>query len=123
VAVNDIYIGADVGSLQLMSALGRKLLINNIILSREDRTASGRLVQDIIATKKEFTLRYSAIDGSDLTIYLDLFDLNSELIIRVYNSVSTYNDYTVLMSPLSYQRVLATGDGLWEGVSVSMREV
>lgn len=122
-AVNDIYIGADVGSLQLMSALGRKLLINNIILSREDRTASGRLVQDIIATKKEFTLRYSAIDGSDLTIYLDLFDLNSELIIRVYNSVSTYNDYTVLMSPLSYQRVLATGDGLWEGVSVSMREV
>lgn len=122
-AVNDIYIGETVGSLQLMSALGRKLLINNIILSREDRTASGRLVQDIIATKKEFTLRYSAIDGSDLAVYLDLFDLNSELIIRVYNSVSTYNDYTVLMSPLSYQRVLATGDGLWEGVSVVFREV
>jgi|TARA_R100000750_G_scaffold23265_1_gene15192 hypothetical protein len=122
-AANDIYIGETVGSLQLMSALGRKLNINNIILSREDRTASGRLVQDIIATKKEINLRYNAIDGSDLTIYLDLFDLNDELIIRIYTSSSVYNDYTVLMSPLSYQRVLATGDGLWEGVTVTLREV
>ncbi len=122
-SANDIYIGETVGTLQLMSALGRKLNINNIILSREDRTASGRLVQDIIATKKEFTLRYSAIDGSDLTVYLDLFDLNDELIIRIYTSSSVYNDYTVLMSPLSYQRVLATGDGLWEGVAVTLREV
>tara|TARA_R100001480_G_scaffold7322_1_gene14904 strand:+ start:14990 stop:15361 length:372 start_codon:yes stop_codon:yes gene_type:complete len=122
-SANDIYMGETVGTLQLMSALGRKLNINNIILSREDRTASGRLVQDIIATKKEFTLRYSAIDGSDLTVYLDLFDINDELIIRIYTSSSVYNDYTVLMSPLSYQRVLATGDGLWEGVSVTLREV
>jgi hypothetical protein len=122
-AANDLYLGADVGSLQLLSALGRKFAINPVELARVDRTASGRLVKDIIATKSIFDLKYSEIDGSDLTTYLDLYDLDDELVFRRYTSASSYVDYTVLMDPISQQRILATGDGLWEGVTVVLREV
>lgn len=120
---NELYLGTDAGSLQLLSDLDRKFNINPIQFSREDRTASGRLVRDVITTKNEFSLRYKTIDGGDLTTYLDLYDENSELLFRVHSSVSNYVDYTVLMDPLGRQRLLARADGLWEGVNIVLREV
>lgn len=120
---NEIYLGTDTGSLQLLSDLDRKFNINPIQFSREDRTASGRLVRDVITTKNEFTLRYKTIDGDDLITFLDLYDEGGELVLRVHSSVSNYVDYTVLMDPISRERLLARADGLWVGVAVVLREV
>lgn len=122
-AASELFLGVNTGSLVLLSPLGRKFNVSDIQISREDRTASARLVRDIIATKKEFSLRYSAIGGDDLTTYLDFYDLNDELVFRVYTSAIAFVDYTVLMDPMSRQRLLATGEGLWEGFSVVLREV
>lgn len=119
---NDIYLGPTAGPLVLMTPFGRKLNISDIQLSREDRTASGRLVRDVIATKKEIRLRYRMIDGDELTKYLDAYDTNDELLLRIYNS-SGFDDYTVLMDPISRERLLVRDDGLWEGVEIVFREV
>jgi hypothetical protein len=127
----DIYLGLS-GSESLMSPFGRRLSIVDEEIGREQRTSSGRLVRDIVAVKKKITLAYETIDGSDLETYLDLYDLESELSILIYHTdVPTttddegayYDQYTVLMSPISRERLLVTSDGLWTGVTIELREV
>lgn len=127
----DIYLGPS-GTETLLSAFGRKLSIVDDELSREQRTASGRLVRDIIAVKKKITLSYETIDGDDLTTFLDLYDLQDELSLLIYHTdVPTttddegnyYDAYTVLMKPIGRERLLLTGEGLWTGVQIELQEV
>jgi hypothetical protein len=127
----DIYLGLP-DSESLMSPFGRRLAIVDEEIGREQRTASGRLVRDIVAVKKKITLAYETIDGSDLETYLDLYDLESELSILIYHTdVPTttddegayYDQYMVLMSPISRERLLVSSDGLWTGVSIELKEV
>ena len=128
----DIYLGL-LGQEEKVSAFGRTLTISDEILSREERTASGRLVRDIIATKKKITLAYETISGDDLTVFLDLYDLNSELSILIFtesNATTTtpeptenYEIYTVLMQPISRERLLLAADGLWSNVTIELNEV
>jgi hypothetical protein len=80
----DIYLGT-AGSETLLSPFGRKLKISDVELAREERTASGRLVKDVIATKKKFTLSYEMIDGDELETLLGLYDGYSELSLLLYN--------------------------------------
>jgi hypothetical protein len=115
---NDMFLGVS-GNLKLLSPYGRKVNVSTTEISRQDRTASGRLVKDIITTKKKFTLSYSLIDGNDLQIFLDLYALETSLVL----TIAPYAEYTVLMEPIDYSRVIATGDGLWSGVSVELNEV
>ena len=122
-ALGELYLGVDVGSLELLSAFGREFSVVNKKISRIERTASGRLVEDIIATKKEFTLAYNLIDGDDLDTYKDLYDEEDELLFRVYTGVSTYDNYTVLMEPLNYERILMFDNGLWGNVDILLVEV
>lgn len=42
-------------------------------ISRTDRTASGRLVEDIIAIKRHFKLRYKGIRHVGLNIFMDVY--------------------------------------------------
>ena len=130
----DIYLGL-AGSEMLITPIGRTFKVDAIELARKERTASGKLVKDIIALKRQITLDYSYIDGDNLEIFLDMYDLESELSLIVYDSdydagggTTTVSDdtvqsYTVLMQPINYQRVLVTGNGLWSGVSIVLEEV
>lgn len=128
----DIYLGL-LGQEEKVSAFGRTLTITDEILSREERTASGRLVRDIIATKKTFSLSYEVISGDDLAQFLDFYDLNSELSLLIFtesNATTTtpepsenYDIYTVLMAPISRERLLLASDGLWSGVNIELTEV
>ena len=127
----NIYLGI-VDSESLISPFGRKLLIVDEEIGREDRTASGRLVKDIVAVKKKITLAYETIAGDDLEVFLNLYDLESELSILIYHTdvpAATddeglyYDQYTVFMRPISRDRLLLTSDGLWTGVNVELNQV
>lgn len=118
----DIYLGAS-GDLKLLSPYGRRLTISDTEISRSERAVSGKLRKDIIAVKKRITLDYSFIDGDALETLLDIYDLQSELVLRIYTADSCYDEYTVLMEPIDRTRVLLMADGLWSGVSVVLEEV
>lgn len=110
----------------LLSPYGRKLKIADVQLSREERTASGKLVRDIIAVKKKFTLSYSEIDGVDLDNLLIIYAYDSELVLRIYTDDDFSEDYTVMMDPLERERLLLSGpsdSGLWSNVTVTLNEV
>lgn len=131
----DIYLGA-AGDLKLLSPFGRKLTIKDDEIARTERTASGRLVKDIVATKKKFTISYSEIKGTDLETILDIYDIADELILQIWNDdqpatttttsgpgCSYYDQHTVLMEPIDRTRLLLSGEGLWTGVSIELNEV
>ena len=128
----DIFLGL-LGDEILLSPFGRTTRIDLTELSRQDRTASGKLVKDIIAKKHKITLEYSMIDGDELKKLLDIYDLDSELSLNIYNvteEVTTtpapeenYDHYTVLMQPFDKTLVLLQDNGLWSGVSVVLDEV
>ena len=122
-ALGELYLGLSIGSLQLLTAFSREFRTGNIQLSRSERTASGKMVRDIIATKKKFTLSYDLIDGEELDVFKDLYNEDAELAFRVFISDVDYLDYVILMDPLDWDRVLMFDTGLWSNVEVSLVEV
>jgi hypothetical protein len=127
----DIYLGPS-GTETLLSPFGRKLRISDVILAREERTASGRLVRDIIATKKKFTLSYEMIDGDELDMLIALYEANGEMSLLLYNDTfptttpeqgDDCDSYTVLMQPMERERILLLGNGLFGNVVVELNEV
>lgn len=113
------------GSETTLSAFGRTFTITDIEFARIENTASCRLVKDIRegSPKKQFTLDYNLIDGSDLEDYLDLYALNQELSLHVYTTDIAFDQYNVVMAPIERERVLLQGDGLWSGVTIVLNEV
>ena len=118
----NLYLGTSVGTLVLLTPFDRQFKISNIEQSRKGRTASGKLVKDIISVKKQFALDYRSIDDSELQKFIDLYAENSELILRDERDTG-YTDYTVLMDPIDYERIIADVNGLWGNVSITLTEV
>lgn len=128
----DIYLGP-AGTETLLTPFGRTLTITDTELSRGERTASGRLVKDVIATKKKFKLVYDAIDGDELENIIDLYEANDVMNLLLYNDTiigSTTPEpgddcetYVVLMQPIERTRILLLENGLWGGVTVELDEV
>lgn len=122
-AKGELYMGPDVAGLVLLTAFGREFGIRELEISREERTASGKLVKDIVAVKKVFTLDYGLIDGPDLQIFVDFYELHSELLFRYYTDETTFEDYTVLPDPVDRRRFLHFGGDLWARVNIVLQEV
>jgi hypothetical protein len=121
-ANGDIYLGVS-GSEAIMGAYGRKLIVEDVEISRAERAISGKLRKEIITTKKKITLAYETITGTDLTTYLTLYALEGELVIKIYTSAVAYDQYTVYMQPISRERLILLGTGLWGGVNIVLDEV
>jgi hypothetical protein len=120
-AQNDIWLGL-AGSETLLSPFGRKYSRRPIEIAREDRTASGRLVKDIVVLKYGFTLQYELIDDSDRRIFDYLYSLQSELSLKI-QTVTGIESYIIIMKPFSQERVTCIGVGLWSGVTIDMEQV
>jgi hypothetical protein len=120
-SANDIYLGL-AGAETLLSPFGRKFSRSPIEITREDRTASGRKVKDIVAIKYKFTLQYDLIDDADVRIFQHLYGLDSELSLKVTTPTGV-STYTVMLAPFSQERVTAVGSGLWSGVTIEMEQV
>jgi len=121
-AVNDIKLGVS-GSEALLSAFGRKFSESMEEISREDRTSSGKLVRDIITTKKMFSLKYDMIHDDDLSDFADLYGLQSELSVKITRPDTTEDTYTVLLRPFDKERVVSLGCKYWGGVNIKLAEV
>jgi hypothetical protein len=122
----DIYLG-EPGSEKLISPFGRTYKERDVELSREQVTASGRTIKEIIAVKKEFELSYEMITGDSLAELIDIYDLQKELSLIVFGETETTTDegdgYTVIMQPIEKDRISVIDDGLWGGVVVRLRQV
>jgi hypothetical protein len=109
-----------------LSPYGRVYSDDVEFITREDRSASGKLRRDVIAQKKTFTLQYQTIDQKDLDTFARLIrhhymvPLYLEL---MYTGQEQPETYTVLMSPYSRERILAVMGGLWGNVSIVFTEV
>lgn len=119
---------------ELITPFGRKFAEGRIELSRKERTANARLVVDIINTKRRFTLAYSEIDGTDITVggrefiglnsLIELYDTDSVLVLEIeYGGTRGTETYQVIMNPIDMERVLLRNDGLWSGVSIEFEEI
>lgn len=107
-----------------LSPFGRTLTVEDVEISRIDRTASGRLVKDIIAVKKKIKLSWDMINTANLTILKGYYDLQTELDITTGASVPGGNNkYTVFVSPFNWTRVSSIGEGFWSGVELEFNEV
>jgi hypothetical protein len=120
-STNLIYIYKSGDAPYLLSPFGRTLSLETIELARTDRVASGRLVKDVVTTKKEITLQYSIITATDMEYYQTIYSEQSELILDIYKAPSTIDSYTVLMEPIGWTRLIA--DELYENVTVKFLEV
>lgn len=118
----DIYLG-QLGQEIKLTSYGRKLTEKNIEITREERTASGRLVIEVIKVKKAFTINYEIIEGPDLEMILGLYDLRKELSLIIYNQNGTPKSYTVWLRPFDRTRLTHLGNGLWEGITLELEEV
>jgi len=121
-ALNDIKLGES-GSEVLLTAYGREFSESMIAVTREERTASGRLVRDIRANKRKFTLSYSLISHTNLEAIATLYDLDDELSLLVTRPDYTVDSYTVLLMPFDKTRPKSVGMNYWSDVTIEMEEV
>ena len=121
--LNDIYLGESGGLEISLTPFGRKFREGEEHIYREGRCASGRLVRDIIATKKKFTITYNYIDDVELHKILDIFNFNTTVTLKIRRLDDTVDSYEVLMEPFDRDRAHIKGNGLWTGVSLEFREV
>jgi hypothetical protein len=121
-----ITISLSGGATIVLPHFGRKYAESTELITREDRSASGKLKRDIIAQKKTFTLTYDTMDVSALALYEDLLDNHADEVMTLTTNRYTAsgetvgNSYDVLLRPFSRQRL---SKGLWEGVTVEFVEV
>jgi len=118
----DILLGP-LGEEVLLPGVGRQLSEHDLEISREDRVASGKLVRDIIATKKIFTLNYGIITGEDLESFEQFYSLHNNLNLIIVNRDSSIRSYTVCFRPFKRSRWILTGGWLWRNVSIVLEEV
>jgi len=95
-------------------------------INREGRVANGDLVIDTIATKKRFTLSYTAgmLDAT-LEILKGLYTtgVTSTLSLLVERSDDSVDSYTVKLRPFKRTRELAMDSWYWRGVTFVLEEV
>jgi len=95
-------------------------------INREGRVANGDLVIDTIATKKTFTLSYTAgMLDETLETLKDLYTTGttSTLSLLVERSDDSIESYTVKLRPFKRTREMAMDQWFWRGVTFALEEV
>jgi hypothetical protein len=119
---NLIEIGTT-GDVLELPAFGRTFTIRwEDGLYREERASDGTARRDVIARKRNFTLGYDICDQDLVDRMEELFQEDSELILRVTH-LTTTTTYNVLMAPFERERLLAVAGGMWSGLTVELKEV
>jgi hypothetical protein len=120
-ALNDIYLGLT-GQEFLLPAEGRSYAESAEEIARTQRTASGKMVKDIIALKTKFKISYSMITDANLNILQNIYDLDASLSLKVTKPTGI-KSFTVLMAPFDQERIKAVSGGLWGNVAFELEEV
>lgn len=108
-----------------LTPFGRKFTVADEPVERSTRTITGKLLRDVVAVKKVFTLDYNLIDGNALNAYLANYEAQTELTLTVHMTDVPEEavDYIVLIDAITRTREVMTADGIWSGVSIVLREV
>lgn len=117
-----IWLGTS-GNETLLSRMGRKFIEEDIEITREGRTVSGKLVIDVIAVKKIFTLEYSTITDTVLKQLQSIYALGGILRLKVERQDTSIDIYSVIFRPFSRSRYLKPGEWLWESINVVLEEI
>lgn len=95
-------------------------------INREGRVANGDLVIDTIATKKRWSLAYTAgmLDATLETLKgIYVTGTTTALSLLVERSDDTVDSYTVKLRPFKRTRELAMDQWFWRGVRFEIEEV
>lgn len=111
------------GSEQLLPEIDRKFSEGDFEITREGRTASGKLVVDVIAVKKKFTINYSTVTNSALETLNSLYYLGGILNLKIEQKDGLVKEYSVKFRPFSRSRMLLASEWLWDDITVELEEV
>lgn len=119
-----IWLGTP-GNEQMLPPMGRRFAIEDFEISKEQRTASGRLVKEVIAVKKRFTLEYSFVTNAILKQLKELYQsgIHNNLNLKIEQEDGTIEEYEVVFRPFSRSRYLIGDTWYWEGISIELEEV
>jgi len=92
-------------------------------ITREGRVASGKLVMDIIAVKKVFTIGYKHLTGPELETILAEFRKNTFLNFKYTDYDASEKAYTVKFTGVPRALLFDVNDWLWKDVSLQLEEV
>ncbi len=106
-----------------LSPMNRSLTEHDIEIAIEERTASGKLVSDLIAIKKKFTLNYSLVTNEILEQLAWLYRLGGIRILKVERENKTIDQYKVKFRPFARSRYLIGGNWFWENISIELEEI
>jgi hypothetical protein len=121
-AANDIKLGTG-GDQITLSPFGRTFSESQKIIAREERTASGRMVRDVVTTKREFKIGYDMIHDDDLADIAEFYDAQEEIALAITRPDTSEDTYTALMQPFDKERVKSIGCQYWGGVEIVLVEV
>lgn len=121
----DIYLGTSIPTAKL-SSFGRTTTINIKETTRDQRAADGTLKQDILYTKKQFVLNYTAITESALDVFdtwYSTYQTNKTPIkLYRYTSTTVYDEYDVIPRPVDRTQLIKAADNLYTGVQFVLDE-
>lgn len=89
-------------------------------IAREGRTASGRLVKDVIAVKRTFTLTYSALTSAEVAILLTEYD-RQQFLSFIYPDRGADRTATVWFAEFPRERLLHQSE-YWGNFDIVLEE-
>lgn len=89
-------------------------------ISREGRTASGKLVKDIIAVKKKFTLDYAALTYSEVQLLLAEYQ-RCTFLSFIYPDCGSDKQCTVWFTSFPREKLLLATE-YWGNFSITLDE-
>lgn len=116
-----IWLGIS-GSETLLIVTGRKLTENDVMVTQDRRTLSGKLVRDIVDTKKYFRFTYDLTTNAVVEELESIYLLDTTLNLKIERKNDTTDNYAVRMNPIQRSRINAIGSWL-HTVSVELTEI
>ena len=121
--IGELKLG-QVGSEITLPHAGRQLTEDDMLLSREGRVASGKLVEDVIAHKKVFTIDYELLVNDDMDDIVALYDLHEHLNFIIKDRDESTRSYTVKFRPFRRRRwSIVSNEWWWQDVTLTLEEI
>lgn len=96
---------------------------SEIEITREDRTASGKMVYDIVAVKKLFTINYNIVRGDQLEQLERLYNMTGILSILVERENGDVDQYDVRFKPFSRTNFQRSKEWLYRDITIELEEI
>ena len=92
-------------------------------LTEAGRVASGKMVMDVVARKRKFSLKYKIISGNDYNTLMAILDTNSAFYSMVYIENDVLKTATVYSGAVTGKKFRTeTGAWYWKDLSFDLIE-